>query len=218
MSVDLVIVDYGMGNLRSIQKAFENIGFDALISSDPKRVEKSDVLILPGVGAFGDGIANIRSMGLEQPIMAHLGANKPLLGICLGMQLLFEMGYENGIHKGLGWFAGDVVRFPPFPGTKVPHMGWNKVQFANGENPMGKVRNGEYFYFVHAYFVRPSEPEIIATTTNHGTTFVSSVRLGNVLATQFHPEKSQKSGADLLKYFVQDIAGLDSKDYRDQGK
>ncbi|MSR79257.1 MAG: imidazole glycerol phosphate synthase subunit HisH [Gemmataceae bacterium] len=218
MSADLVIVDYGTGNLRSVQKALENLGYPALISSDPIIVGKSVALILPGVGAFGDGIANIRSMGLEQPIMAHLRANKPLLGICLGMQLLFEMGHEDGIHKGLGWFAGDVVRLSPQPGLKIPHMGWNRVQFSKGNNPMGKVPNGSYFYFVHAYKVIPSDPEIVAMTTDHGTSFVSGVSRGNVLATQFHPEKSQKSGADLLKYFVQDIASLVNDDFRETNR
>lgn len=208
MSADLVIVDYGMGNLRSVQKALETLGYPALISSDPIIVGKAFALILPGVGAFGDAIANIRSMGLEQPIMAHLGANKPFLGICLGMQLLFEMGHEDGIHKGLGWFAGNVVRLSPQPGLKIPHMGWNRVQFSKEKNSMGKVPNGAYFYFVHAYKVMPSDPGIVAMTTDHGTSFVSGVSRGNVLATQFHPEKSQKSGADLLKYFVQDIAGF----------
>ncbi len=218
MSADLVIVDYGMGNLRSVQKALENLGYSALISSDPIKIEKSVAIILPGVGAFGDGMANIISMGLEQPIMDHLRDNKPFLGICLGMQLLFEMGHEDGVHKGMGWFAGDVVRFTPQLGLKIPHMGWNKVQFTDANTPLGKVPDGAYFYFVHAYKVRPSDSEIIATTTDHGSGFVSIVRQGNVLATQFHPEKSQKSGADLLKYFVQDIAKLDTNEFKEMGQ
>lgn len=208
MSSDLVIVDYGMGNLRSVQKALESIGHKAEISCNPQHVASAKALILPGVGAFGDGMENIFSKGLHKPIMGHLKAGKPLLGICLGMQLLFETGHEDGEQKGLGWFGGDVVRFSPMPGIKIPHMGWNQIRYANPQFPFGKVTDGSYFYFVHAYHVRPSDPEIIATRTEHGVPFVSSVLIGKVLATQFHPEKSQKPGAELLTYFVEDIAGL----------
>ncbi len=208
MSLDLVIVDYGMGNLRSVQKALESIGHNAMISSDPKHLGSAQALILPGVGAFGDGMQNIFSRELHQPILDHLKAEKPLLGICLGMQLLFETGYEDGEQKGLGWLGGDVVRFSPMPGIKIPHMGWNQVRYANSETQFGNVLDQSYYYFVHAYHVRPTDLEVVATRTEHGIPFVSSVRKGKVLATQFHPEKSQKPGVELLRYFVEGIAGL----------
>lgn len=208
MSSDLVIVDYGMGNLRSVQKGLESIGHLATISSNPMEVRNAKALILPGVGAFGDGMKNILTRGLQQPILDHLNQGGPLLGICLGMQLLFETGHEDGEQNGLGWFGGDVVRFAPKAGIKIPHMGWNQIRYANPLVPFGKVPDGAYFYFVHAYHVRPSNSEIIETFTEHGIPFVSSVRKGKVLATQFHPEKSQKPGAELLRYFLEDIAGL----------
>lgn len=208
MSSDLVIVDYGMGNLRSVQKAMESIGHNATISSDPGLIGSAKALILPGVGAFGDGIENIISRSLRQPILDHLNGDKPLLGICLGMQLLFETGHEDGEQKGLGWIGGDVVRFSPLPGIKIPHMGWNQIKYRDAQMAFGNVPDQSYFYFVHAYHVRPTDSELIATRTDHGNPFVSSIRKGKVLATQFHPEKSQKPGAELLRYFLEDIAGL----------
>jgi len=208
MSLDLVIVDYGMGNLRSVQKALESIGHIALISSDPKDLGAAQALILPGVGAFGDGMKNIFERGLYEPILAHLKADNPLMGICLGMQLLFETGYEDGEQKGLGWLGGEVVRFSPMPGMKIPHMGWNQIRYENSETRFESVSDQSYFYFVHAYHVRPTDLEVVATQTDHGIPFVSSVRKGKLLATQFHPEKSQKPGVELLRYFVEGIAGL----------
>ncbi len=208
MSLDLVIVDYGMGNLRSVQKAVESIGQQALISGDPKRISSAKALILPGVGAFGDGMANMQSKGIQEVVLEHLSQGKPLLGICLGMQLLFETGHEDGKQNGLGWFGGEVVRFSPIQGIKIPHMGWNRIRYPEAKKTFGNVSDGSYFYFVHAFHVQPSDNDIIGTITHHGIPFVSSVRKGKVLATQFHPEKSQKLGAELLRFFVEEIAEL----------
>lgn len=208
----LAIIDYGMGNLRSVQKAFTRLGIDPLLTSDPTEIKTADALVLPGVGAFGDGIQNLKALGLDRPTLQHLEQGKPFLGICLGLQLLFEMGHENGHHRGLGWFPGEVVRFPESvqkgpSAVKVPHMGWNTIQSPAGARKALGFPEGSFFYFVHAYIVQPQDPSIILTTTNHGMDFVSSVRSGSLIATQFHPEKSQKSGAQFLRHFLEDIAG-----------
>jgi glutamine amidotransferase len=199
---DLVIVDYGMANLRSVQKAFSRLGVDATITADPNRVSQSSHLVLPGVGAFADAIAALRSTGLDQPILEHLRADRPFLGICLGLQMLFERGLEDGEHRGLGWFAGDVVRFPDRPGLIVPHMGWNTVEHgpAAGEF-LGGTPPGTHFYFVHSYHARPTEP-IAALTCDYGDGCVAAVSRGRCHAVQFHPEKSQAAGLDLLGRFA----------------
>lgn len=208
MSTNIGIVDYGLGNLRSVQKAIARLGLDATITSEPEFLSKASAIVLPGVGSFEDGIHRLRVTGLDRVVLDHLHAGKPLLGICLGLQLLFETGYEDGCHKGLGWFAGDVVRFKNQTGFKVPHMGWNTIHYAPGQKGFSGVPEGSYFYFVHSYHVQPEDKEVIITFTDHGQRFVSSVRLGKVLATQFHPEKSQEEGVNLLDYFFGEVAGL----------
>jgi len=208
MNTNIGIVDYGLGNLRSVQKAIARLGLDATITSEPEFHTKASAIVLPGVGSFEDGIQRLRITGLDRVVLDHLHAGKPLLGICLGLQLLFETGYEDGCHKGLGWFAGDVVRFKNQTGFKVPHMGWNTIQYAPGKNSFSGVPDESYFYFVHSYHVQPDDKDVIATYTDHGQRFVSSVRCGKVLATQFHPEKSQDQGVNLLDYFFGEVAGL----------
>jgi len=189
----LTIVDYGSGNLRSVQKAFERLGAAAAITSDPAAVAAADRLVLPGVGAFGDAMRELTGRGLVEPIQAHLRADRPFLGICMGLQLLFERGLEGGSHAGLGVLAGEVVRFNLPEGLKVPHMGWNAVSWRDDRRSPA-----DYFYFVHAYHARPADPAVIAATTDYGGPFCAAVRRGRLFATQFHPEKSQAVGLRLL--------------------
>ena len=195
------IVDYGSGNLRSVQKACERLGVAARISDDPDEVAGAERLILPGVGAFGDAMRELRARGLVEPIVAHIRADRPFFGICMGLQLLFEQGLEGGRHAGLGVLAGDVVRFELPGGFKVPHMGWNTVTWT-GEPGGRSPSPSEYYYFVHAYHARPADPAVIAGTTEYGGPFCSAVRRGRLFATQFHPEKSQAAGLSLLATFL----------------
>lgn len=198
----IVIVDYGMGNLRSVQKALEKLGHHAVISSDPELVLRAEKLILPGVGAFGDAVHRLHQAGLAKPIRRHILADKPFLGICLGLQLLFEKSYEDGEHAGLGVLRGEVVRFSDAAGLKVPHMGWNQIVH-DGQCPLFEgVASGSYVYFVHSYYPVPTESEVIATRTDYGGWFVSAVWRGRLFATQFHPEKSQQVGLRMLANFA----------------
>jgi imidazole glycerol-phosphate synthase subunit HisH len=189
------IVDYGSGNLRSVQKAFERLGQAATVTSDPAAVAAAERLVLPGVGAFGDAMRELRSRGLVEPIVAHLRADRPFFGICMGLQLLFETGLEGSRHAGLGVLPGDVVRFDLPPGLKVPHMGWNAVTWQGDWRP---AADGEHFYFVHAYHARPQDAAVIAATADYGGRFCAAVRRGTLFATQFHPEKSQAAGLAVL--------------------
>jgi glutamine amidotransferase len=199
----ILIVDYGMANLRSVQKALEKVGHEAVISGDPNRVAEADRVVLPGVGAFRDAIARLRESGLAAPILAHLHADKPFFGICLGLQLLFSKSYEDGAYTGLDFFAGDVVRFPENSGLKVPHMGWNQLRVRRAAPPLGGFIQGGSVYFVHSYYVAPRDRDIIATETDYPTPFTSSVWRGRTFATQFHPEKSQSVGLEMLRRFAE---------------
>ena len=196
------IVDYGMGNLRSVQKAFERLSAPAEICTDPARLKDCDKLVLPGVGAFRDAIHELRSKGFVEPIQAHVAANKPFLGICLGLQLLFDVSYEDGRWDGLGILPGEVVRFPESDELKVPHMGWNKVAAAANCPLFRDIPANSFFYFVHSYYVVPSDPKATVGRTEYGATFTSVVQRGNLFATQFHPEKSQQFGLKLLENFA----------------
>lgn len=199
----ITIVDYGMGNLRSVQKACEKLGATAEIATTPAAIRASSKLILPGVGAFRDAIHELQRLDLVEPIKAHIQADKPFLGICLGLQMLFDVGYEDGEWPGLGVFAGDVVRFPADASLKVPHMGWNTLDYVQPQIPLfAGIPPQSSVYFVHSYFVRPKDESIIAATTTYGVKFVSAIARGNVFATQFHPEKSQKVGMQLLSNFI----------------
>ncbi len=195
-----VVIDYGMGNLRSVSKALEYVGFgEVVVSSNPGVVGSAEVLVLPGVGAFGDAIENLRSLGLVEPIRKHIERGKPFLGICLGLQLLFERSHEHGLHEGLGILKGEVRLLPPR--VRVPHIGWNQL-WKKKESPLLRgIKDGEFFYFVHSYVVEPEEEEVVLTTTDYGVDFVSSVWVDNLFAVQFHPEKSQRKGLELLKNF-----------------
>ena len=199
----IVIVDYGMANLRSVQKAFERVGADAAITSDPQAVAASNKLVLPGVGAFQDAIARLRETGLAEPIVDHIRRGRPFLGICLGLQLLFTRSMEDGEHPGLNVLAGDVVRFPDAPGLKVPQMGWNQLRF-NKNCPLFRgLPEASAVYFVHSYFAVPGDPTITSAEADYPTPFTAAIWKDNLFATQFHPEKSQAVGLTMLKNFAQ---------------
>ena len=204
--MSIVIVDYGMANLRSVQKAFEQAGHRAEIVNTADQIGRADKVVLPGVGAFKDAIVTLRNSGLAEPILGHIQKDKPFLGICLGFQMLFDVGYEDGEHRGLGVLKGACVRFDvdQTRGLKVPHMGWNQLQIANGSaSPVLKgLSSGCNAYFVHSYYCAPEDKSVVATTTDYGGPFVSSVKRSNLFATQFHPEKSQKVGLQMLANFA----------------
>ena len=196
------IVDYGMGNLRSVQTAFEKLGVEAEICSNPRELADCERMVLPGVGAFRDAIAELKKKDLVEPIRDHVASGRPFLGICLGLQLLFDVSYEDGEWEGLGIVPGKVVRFEDQPGLKIPHMGWNALQFSRELPLFDGITAGDYFYFVHSYYVVPYDDSIIAGETEHGTRFVSAIGRDRFFATQFHPEKSQRVGLQLLKNFA----------------
>jgi glutamine amidotransferase len=199
----MVIVDYGMANLRSVQKAFETFDHAAEITSDADRIARADKLVLPGVGAFRDAIARLRETGLVPPIVDHIRAGKPFLGICLGLQLLFTRSHEDGLHAGLNLFAGEVVRFPERPGLKVPHMGWNQLHFRTDAPILRGIEDNSSVYFVHSYYVVPEDRTLTATETDYPTPFTSTIWRDNVFATQYHPEKSQRVGLTMLRNFAE---------------
>ncbi len=198
----IVIVDYGMGNLRSVQKALEKVGQEAVISSDPNRIAEAVKIVLPGVGAFRDAIARLHETGMVAPLVDHIHAGKPFLGICLGLQLLFTKSYEDGEHAGLDLFPGEVVRFGDVPGLKVPHMGWNQVRIRRPVPLLRDLPDETAFYFVHSYYVVPKDANVVATETDYPTPFTSMIWQDNVFATQFHPEKSQQAGLEMLRKFA----------------
>lgn len=198
----ITIVDYQMGNLRSVSKAIEKVGHAAHITSDPIEISKAEKLILPGVGAFKDAIAELHRRDMARPIKDVIESGRPFLGICLGLQMLFDRSFEGGEHEGLGIIPGDVVRFDVPPPMKVPHMGWNEVEMRQPAPIMNDIANGTHFYFVHSYYVKPSDPDVIAIEADYGGRFCAAVWKDNLYATQFHPEKSQASGLQLLKNFV----------------
>lgn len=202
----IAIIDYGMGNLRSVQKAFEKVGFEAVVTSDPKMVLEAEKVVLPGVGAFRDCINNLEEGGFIEPIFKVIREGRPFLGICLGLQLLFTESEEFGFHKGLDIIPGKVLRFPEGmreggEELKVPHMGWNQVSIKRRPPAFDEIPDGTNFYFVHSYYVQPEDPSVVATTTEYGMEFCSSIWKDNIVATQFHPEKSQEKGLVILKNF-----------------
>jgi len=200
--MSIIIVDYGMANLRSVQKAFEKLGHAATITSDPNRLAEAEKLVLPGVGAFRDAIARLHEAGFVQPITEHIRAGKPFFGICLGLQLLFTTSYEDGVYKGLDLFPGEVVRFADVPGLKVPHMGWNQLHVRRPAPHLRDLPPDASVYFVHSYYVVPKDTALTATETDYPTPFTSAIWHDNVFATQFHPEKSQRVGLGILHKFA----------------
>lgn len=199
----IAIIDYQMGNLRSVQKALEKVGTQAVITSDPREVARAEKVVLPGVGAFRDAIAELRRRDLIAPIRDVIAADKPFLGICLGLQLLFDVSYEDGQYEGLGVLPGKVVRFEVPPEFKVPHMGWNEALIRRRAPVLDGIAEGTHFYFVHSYYVVPEDPAVIAIEADYHRPFCAMIWRGNLFATQFHPEKSQAQGLKLLKNFVE---------------
>jgi len=196
----IAIIDYGVGNLYSVQKALEQVGAQVLVTGARQALQEAEALVLPGVGAFGDAMANLRAADLAEPILSAVEKGKPLLGICLGMQLLFEESEELGCHQGLGLLSGRVRRFQE--GVKVPHVGWNQLHICSPCTLLTGVGDGSFAYFVHSYYVDPAEAEIVAATTDYGPGFASVVVKGGVFGIQFHPEKSQDVGLRILSNFA----------------
>ncbi len=195
----IAIVDYGMGNLRSVEKGFLKVGVDAKVVTDSKAVDNADAVVLPGVGAFRNCMKNLEERSLTEPILRSIQKGKPYLGICLGLQVLFTESEEFGIHKGFDILKGKVVRFQI--NLKVPHMGWNNAKIQRRPPIFDGIQDEAFFYFVHSYYVVPDDNNIVATTTDYGITFASMVWEENIFATQFHPEKSQETGLKILKNF-----------------
>jgi len=199
----IAIIDYQMGNLRSVQKGFEQVGHQATVTSDPEVLARAEKIVLPGVGAFADAIAELRRRELVEPIRQAIDSGKPFLGICLGLQLLFDIGYENGRHEGLGILRGEVRRFEVPAEFKVPHMGWNQLTIRRPAPLLAGLADGVHCYFVHSYYVVPTDESVIATETNYHRPFCSMIWRDNLMATQFHPEKSQRDGLRMLKNFAE---------------
>ncbi|HIK57488.1 MAG TPA: imidazole glycerol phosphate synthase subunit HisH [Nitrospinaceae bacterium] len=204
----IAIIDYGMGNLRSVQKGFEAVGAEAIVTSDSRKILSANSVVLPGVGAFKECMVNLEKLGLIDTVHQSVKSGKPFLGICLGLQLLFNHAEEFGYVEGLGILSGKVVGFKDTQpesssgeSLKIPHMGWNRVRVVPGNPLFDSVADESYFYFVHSYYIVPEDPAVVATTTSYGIDFTSGIRHDNVHAFQFHPEKSQRLGLTILKNF-----------------
>jgi imidazole glycerol-phosphate synthase subunit HisH len=198
----IAIIDYDAGNIRSVEKALQFLGAETCVTRDEKEILAADHVILPGVGAFGDAMNKLRNYGLEGVIHQVVAQKTPFLGICLGLQLLFEASEEAEGVKGLGILPGRIVRIPEAPGLKIPHIGWNSLQFPSEGRLFQGIAKESYVYFVHSYYLQAEEPEIVKATTEYGVTIHASVEKGNVFACQFHPEKSSDVGMQILKNFI----------------
>jgi glutamine amidotransferase len=200
------IVDYQMGNLRSVQKAFEKVGVEAEITSDPEQLRKAEKIVVPGVGAFEDAIAELHRRSLVEPICESIRRGTPFLGICLGLQLLFDVSHEGGHFEGMGVIPGEVVRFQDQAGVKIPHMGWNQAVIRQPVPLLKGIDEGSHFYFVHSYYVVPTDQSVVAVECDYHQRFCAMIWRDNIFATQFHPEKSQHVGLQMLKNFA-DFSG-----------
>ncbi len=193
----ITIIDYDVGNIKNVYRAFENLGLDVVVSADKEAIKKSSAIILPGVGAFKDAMENLKKYDLVDCIKENAAGGKPILGICLGMQLLFEKSYEDGEWEGLGLLKGDIVKFSG--DLKIPHMGWNKLIKAKEDSLSNDIREGEYVYFVHSYHLNPQNEDDVVFWTYYGKRIPAVVRQRNIIGMQFHPEKSGKTGIKLLR-------------------
>lgn len=199
----VILIDAGTGNLRSVQKALECIGAHVERTDDPKKVLAGNKVVLPGVGAFGDFMQGLRARGLEDAVKEVVTLGVPLLGICVGMQALFEVGEEMGEYQGLGLLAGKVVRFAESLSVKIPHTGWNQVEVQDEPPLFDGIESGEYVYFNHSYYCQPRNPSDVIATTQYGSQYACAVRHENIFGAQFHPEKSQAVGLRILKNFME---------------
>ena len=197
----ITILDYSVNNLRSVQKAFEHLGHQTLVTSDPETVARAEKLVLPGVGAFGEAMRNLRAKNLVEPICEAASNGQHVMGVCLGMQLLFDWSEELGLHQGLGILEGKIEKFPAQSDLKVPHMGWSELHFPRESRLFAGLPQGEMCYFVHSYHAR-CDAEVIAASAHHGAEFVAGVERGNVMGAQFHPEKSSAAGLKILDNFA----------------
>ena len=199
----IAMIDYDAGNIKSVEKALQKLGADVVITQDPQAILSADKVILPGVGAFGDAMNNLKKYGLDQVIHQVVEKGTPFLGICLGLQLLFERSDESPEAVGLGILKGEVLRIPDAEGLKIPHMGWNSLHLQNDGRLFKGLKENDYVYFVHSYYLKAEEEEIVKATTNYSVNIHASVEKDNVFACQFHPEKSSDVGLKILKNFVE---------------
>jgi glutamine amidotransferase len=200
---EVILIDAGTGNLRSVQKALEHVGAKVTRTDDAQRVLSAHKVVLPGVGAFGDFMSGLQAKGLDQAVKEIAGRGIPLLGICVGMQALFEIGEEMGDHEGLGLLRGTVVRFADSLSVKIPHTGWNQLEMKKETLLFHQVQNGSYVYFNHSYYCQPQDASDVIAETNYGIRYACTVRRENIFGVQFHPEKSQSVGLCILKNFVE---------------
>ena len=197
------VIDYGAGNLRSVCNSLKKLSVDCHVVKAPSDLNKIETMIFPGVGSFGDSSDQLKKQSLFEPIREWIINDRPFLGICIGFQMLFDSSEESPGSEGLGIIPGKVIKFSEQKNLKVPHMGWNEVQIKNLDDPVWqKIDDLTHFYFVHSYFPKPDNPEVSSSTTGYGVDFTSSIRFGNIFGTQFHPEKSQKSGLRLIENFL----------------
>ena len=197
----IAIIDYGVGNLRSVEKALEAVGVEAVVTRDPERIRQAARLVLPGVGAFGECAARLRESRMDELVLEAAEQSRPILGLCVGLQLMFDEGHEFGVHKGLGLMAGRVVRFPEY-GPRVPQIGWNQIENVREHPLLSGIVDGTYFYFVHSFYVEADDPGDVIGMTEYGIRYPSICGRGSICGVQFHPEKSQDAGLKLLANFA----------------
>ncbi len=199
----ITIVDCGINNLRSVQKAFEHLGFETRVTREPNEVAEAQKIVLPGVGAFAAAMKSLNDAGLVEPLLERISMGTPFLGICLAQQLLFDWSEELGLCAGLGVVAGKVTRLPDAPDLKIPHIGWSALHFPRESRLMRGLKNGQMVYFVHSYHALPEDQSVVAATSTHGVPFAAAIERENVMATQFHPEKSSEVGLHILRNFAE---------------